>query len=132
MGNDKMGEFSPQALETLKEIKKTWKTLREEPYGNYVTDTVYLPPSPAGYVHSAGEMEKQVGKLCDETSNRFSMELEHLSHTVNKEVEYVKHYRYDSRKSREDNNAALSDLMHEANNQIALDLFSIFQITEAL
>ena len=132
MGNDKMEEFSPQALETLKVIKKTWTALQEEPYGNYVTDTVYLPLSSASYVHNAEEMEKYIGKLCDETSNRFSMELEHLSHTVNKEVEYVKQHHADSRKSREKNNAVLYGLMRDANEQIERDIYSILRLTENL
>lgn len=132
MGDDKMGEFSPQALETLKVIKKTWRTLQKEPYGNYVTDTVYLPPSSASYVHNAEEMEKYIGKLCDETSNRFSMELEHLSHTINKEVGYVKQHHADSRKSREKNNAVLSGLMRDANEQIERDIYSILRLTENL
>ena len=132
MGNDKMDELSQEALKTLKEIKKTWDTLQKEPYGNYATDTVYLPPSSASYVHNAEEMEKYIGKLCDETSNRFSMELEHLSHTVNKEVEYVKQHHADSRKSREKNNAVLSGLMRDANEQIERDIYSILRLTENL
>lgn len=132
MGNDKMDELSQEALKTLKEIKKTWETLQKEPYGNYATDTVYLPPSSASYLHNAREIEKQVGKLCDETSNRFSMELQQLFHTINKEVESVKHYRYDLRKSREKNNAALSGLMHNANEQIERDIYSILRLTENL
>lgn len=132
MEHDELREFSPQAVEILKEIKIIWSKLQKEPYGTYVTGEIYLSPSSANYVYNVEELGKQVGKLCDETSNRFLTESQQLFHTINKEVVYVKHYHYDSRKSRGKNNADLSDLMRKANDQIALDLFSIFQLTDIL
>ncbi|MBR1667684.1 MAG: hypothetical protein IJ693_05310 [Bacteroidaceae bacterium] len=127
-----MRELSPQAVEALKEIKKTWDKLQKEPYGRFLPNGMSLPPSSGNYLYNVDKLEKQIGLLCDETSNAFQTVLNDFCHTVDKECAYVRNYRDDSRKSREKNNAVLSDLMRNANNQIALDLFPVLKLTHNL
>ena len=121
--------MSPKAVEILKNIKETWNELQNAPNGTLLPNGVSLPPSSGTYLHNVDNLEKQVGSLSDETSNGFQTELRYLCHTVDKECAYVKHYRYDARKSKEKNHEALSGLMREANEQIALDLLPILQLT---
>ena len=130
--DSEMTASSLLAKEALGKIKKTWSELQEEPHKQYLPNGIPTSPSAANYCYKVQELEKQLNVLCDETSNRFGMELDYFTHTVDKECAYVKNYRPDSRKSKEENDSSLSTLMQEANNQIEIDLLPILQIDKQI
>ena len=121
--------MNKEEIDLLLEIDKIYSDLIEEPTGKW-TGSRMLKPSGYSYTGNAKKLEEKVYKLYNTFNPDYLDEntLHALSHTCGKEVSYVEHH-YDrsiKRNAAKIRHTEFINSIHKANEQIHLDLFSLF------